>query len=127
MKDELASLGPNKKFKIVHWLISSKNVRAFMIKSEFFPAISIIIAPKKEHWYAAYSTEERRSKYGTRTRSTGSVNDHVPTYRQCRKDFCANNCVICMSAPDYKCLCNNLRKGPNVSTVEEEEDLGDLV
>lgn len=110
---------------IVHWLISSKNVRAFMIKSEFFPAISIIIAPNKEHWYAAYATDEGRSKYGTKARSPGSeVINHLPTYLRCREDFCANNCLSCQSAPDYVCLCNN-RRMSRVPTIEE--DLEDLV
>lgn len=126
LKDELASLGPNRKFKIVHWLISSRNVNAFMIKSEFFPAISIIIAPKKEHWYAAYPTDDGRSKYGTRNRTPGSVGelDPVPTYIRCRSDYCANNCNLCQTAQNCICYLDNKRRS-NIPTIDE--DVEDLV
>lgn len=124
LKDELASLGPDKKFKIVHWLISSRNVAAFMIKSEFFPAISIIIAPKKEHWYAAYASDDSRSKYGTRNRTPNVNGDgqEVPTYIRCRGDYCANNCKLCQSAQN--CICFLDKRRSVVATIDEElEDL----
>lgn len=129
LKDELASLGPNKKFKIVHWLISSRNVNAFMIKSEFFPAISIIIAPKKEHWYAAYATEDGRSKYGTRNRITSGTSGQspAPTYIRCRDDYCANNCRSCQTAKNCICFLHKRASTCIPTTIDEEEDLGDLV
>ena len=115
-------MGPSKKFKIVHWLIDSRNVGAFMIKGEFFPAISIIIAPKKEHWYAAFATENGRSKYGTRSRTLAEEDKgQVPTYIRCRDDYCANNCQLCQRAQN--CICF-LHKRQSIPTIEEEaEDL----
>lgn len=123
LKDELATIGSRKKFKIVHWLISSRNVGAFMIKSEFFSAISIIIAPKKEHWYAAYANEDGRSKYGTRDRTPGTSDGPIPTYIRCRDDYCANNCSLCQAAKN--CICFLHKRSSAIPTIEE--DLGDLV
>lgn len=125
LRDELDSLEPNQRFKIVHWLISSRNVNAFIIKDEFFPAISIIIAPQKEHWYAAY---DGRSKYGTKNRTSSEDQGPVPipTYLKCRADYCANNCTLCQKA--QICICNQLRQRSSSSfpTIEENE-LEDLV